>query len=86
MANVTKVYIGYTDLKHEGDYIWDSTAESGPYKNWDHDQPEGTGHDCTELRVNKEGRWYSNDCTRKLYAACKKGKRLVEITAAECEC
>ena len=58
-----EVWIGLTDEKEEGDFIWTSNEE-GFYCNWLEGEPNGgRAENCVHLIPSMDGRWNDISCT-----------------------
>ncbi|KAK7503119.1 hypothetical protein BaRGS_00005745 [Batillaria attramentaria] len=78
------LWLGLTDLAHEGKWVWISNGQAPDYNNWYRDAPnnhqahEG-GEDCAFLRVPDHGPWGDYHC--ELYE--ERGYRIVAACEAE---
>ena len=66
------VWIGLSDQKEEGNFIWTSDEE-GFYYNWDQGEPNGGRvENYVEFFVGRDGKWNDSDAKRKRPFVCEK--------------
>lgn len=67
------VWLGYSDIQKEGQFVTLSAAQDLQYKNWSKGEPnnvKGIEH-CTGYFVNTKS-WNDCICTGQLHYVCKK--------------
>lgn len=67
------VWIGYSDKKLQGTFVWDKTGKQGTYTNWRSNQPDNWNgnEDCVEIRNDEK--WNDVQCDVSYQAICKTG-------------
>lgn len=71
------VWLGYSDIQKEGQFVTLSAAQNLQYKNWSKGEPNnvrGIEH-CTGYFVSTKS-WNDCICTGQLHYVCKKNKNL----------
>ncbi len=63
-------YIGLTDLKEEGDFVWKSGMISD-FLNWDNNQPDNYKDNENCVTIRKNGNWNDLNCSRKASFICE---------------
>ena len=72
-------WLGLTDVKQEGTFLWSSTGEEPGYTNWGAGEPNNSGgkEDCAHFWLSR-GQWNDDRCDkrawedRKFVAVCEK--------------
>ena len=72
-------WLGLSDLKQEGTFMWSSTGEEPGYTNWAAGNPDSYGgnEDCAQFWYSR-GQWNDAQCDirawkdRKMAAVCEK--------------
>ena len=66
------MWIGYTDLRKEGEYVYASSGATPSYFNWLKGQPHaGDNENCAAVDISQL-KWHDYPCARKMYYICKK--------------
>ncbi|XP_076824515.1 macrophage mannose receptor 1-like [Clavelina lepadiformis] len=70
--NITNIWIGFNDIKHEMQFEWDDGAKP-TFTNWDREQPNDVlgNSDCVKMDLST-GRWNDIDCSTRLFHICSK--------------
>lgn len=66
------VWIGATDLLHEGTYVYPSSGSKIRYSNWDGNEPAGGRKENCAVLVPNNGLWNDYPCKTKLHFICVK--------------
>ena len=73
-------WIGLTDQKIEGEFVWTSNGSIPKYTNWERGEPNGgMMEDCVHLW--KKRTWYDLSCdVSGLFALCERGWSTISFT------
>ena len=68
-SNRTTPWIGLSDARREGEWVWDSRTSG--YVNWNNGEPNnwGNNEDCVQFTIN--GRWNDAFCGQRLMFFCE---------------
>jgi hypothetical protein len=69
-------WIGLTDLKEEGKFVWTISGSTPKYNNWESGEPNGGWmEDCVNLNHASQSRtWNDLSCDKSgLFALCERG-------------
>jgi hypothetical protein len=63
-TNGNEVWIGFSDLKIEGTFVWVNNAEKSTYTSWLPGNPDNWNNieDCAEAGYLTVGKWNDEDC------------------------
>jgi len=76
--NVGAAWIGFTDAKREGHFIWTNPFyRHNKYTHWHKGEPNDSGHneDCTSIIKGWNGEWNDANCNGKLPFVCEIPRR-----------
>ena len=68
-SNQTSPWIGLSDQRREGEWVWDSRTSG--YVNWNVGEPNnwGNNEDCVQITIS--GRWNDANCNQRLMFFCE---------------
>lgn len=66
------VWIGATDLLHEGTYVYPSNGSKIRYSNWEGRQPGGGKKENCAVLALKSAVWHDYPCKHKFHYICVK--------------
>lgn len=79
------VWLGLTDVSHEGRYMYSSTGVKPRYLNWHRTEPAGgKGENCAVL-VTTQRVWHDYPCTSKMSYVCKKPEKRMDLNSNYCK-
>ena len=76
---ILRAWIGLSDKKKEGKFVWVASGVGYRYKNWKSSEPNGgRKENCVEMiafNLKWKGKWTDKPCERKKFFVCEKNKK-----------
>ena len=84
-------WIGLSDSKKEGTWVWQGSNAVAAYTNWARNEPNnygpgGWGANCALIWKNHDGEWDDQNCDRKNHFVCQKSEDRLMLGSSFVQC